>query len=44
MLKDPSRGEAIPARVYAVMAATTLLTFSTLTAGYQLFFSYSPFA
>ena len=39
-----SRPEKIPARIYGVMAVTTLLTFATLTTSYQLFFSYHPFA
>ena len=34
----------LPARVYGVMATTTLLTFATLTTGYQAFFSNSVFA
>jgi hypothetical protein len=30
--------------IYAVMAATSLLTFAALTAGYQLLFSHQLFA
>ena len=30
--------EKIPAKVYGVMAVTTVLTFATLTTGYQLLF------
>lgn len=33
-----------PRRVFGVMAATTLLTFATLTASYQAFFTHSVFA
>ena len=36
--------EKLPAKVYAVMAMTTALTFGTLTTGYELFFVSSPFA
>jgi len=32
------------ARVYAVMTVTTLLTFATLTTGYQYFFAHQLFA
>jgi hypothetical protein len=35
---------ALPPKVYAVMAMTTLLTFATLTTGYQMLFSHSVFA
>jgi hypothetical protein len=38
------RPEKISAKIYGVMAATTLLTFAALTASYQLLFSYHPFA
>ena len=34
----------LPLKVYGAMAMTTILTFATLTTGYQLFFSSSPFA
>ena len=34
----------LPARVWAVMAVTAAVTFTTLTTGYQLFFVTSPFA
>ena len=36
--KRSERPEKISARVYAVMAITTALTFTTLTTGYQLLF------
>ena len=36
--------EILPAKVYAVMALTTLLTFGTLVTGYQLLFSHQLFA
>ena len=36
--RRPPRPEKISARVYAVMAITTALTFTTLTTGYQLLF------
>jgi hypothetical protein len=38
------RPEKISAKIYGVMAATTLLTFAALTTSYQLLFSYHPFA
>ena len=31
--------EKLPTQVYAVMALTTALTFATLNAGYELFFT-----
>jgi hypothetical protein len=34
----------VPAKVYGIMALTTLLTFATLTTGYQLFFQHPLFA
>jgi hypothetical protein len=34
----------VPLKVYGVMAVTTLLTFATLTAGYQLLFVHPVFA
>ena len=34
----------LPLKIYAVMAVTTLLTFATLTTGYQLLFSHQLFA
>jgi hypothetical protein len=34
----------LPLKVYGVMAVTTLLTFATLTTGYQLLFSNPLFA
>lgn len=36
--------ERLTARIYAVMAVTTLLTFATLTTGYQLLFTHNLFA
>jgi hypothetical protein len=41
MRREPDR---VPLKIYAVMALTSLLTFATLTAGYQLFFSHHLFA
>ena len=38
------KGDSLPAKVYAVMALTTLLTFGTLVTGYQLLFSNQLFA
>jgi len=34
----------VAAKVYGVMAVTTLLTFATLTTGYQYFFPHQLFA
>ena len=34
----------LPAKVWAVMAVTSLLTFTTLTTGYQLLFPHQLFA
>ncbi len=42
--QDDRTAAGLPAKVYAVMALTTVLTFTTLTTGYQLFFACSPFA
>ena len=39
-----ARPDRLPARVYGVMAATTLLTFATLVTGYQALFTHSVFA
>jgi hypothetical protein len=39
--RDP---DSLPPKIYAVMALTSLLTFTTLTTGYQLFFSHQLFA
>ena len=36
--------QKLPARLYAVMAMTTLVTFGTLTMGYQPFFTAQTFA
>jgi hypothetical protein len=33
----------LPAKVYAAMAVTTLLTFATLTTGYQMLFPHQLF-
>jgi hypothetical protein len=35
---------SLPGKVYGVMAATTLLTFATLTTGYQMLFAQTVFA
>jgi hypothetical protein len=40
----PSEAEQLPPRIYGIMAATTLATFATLTASYQLLFTNQPFA
>lgn len=34
----------LPLKVYGVMAATTLLTFATLTTGYQMLFTHPLYA
>ncbi|WP_395622786.1 hypothetical protein [Sphingomonas daechungensis] len=34
----PSEPEKIPAKLYGIMAVTTVLTFATLVTGYQLLF------
>ena len=39
-----SQPSGLPLKVYGVMAVTTLLTFATLTTGYQLLFSTPLFA
>ena len=36
--------DIVPAKVYAVMALTSMLTFGTLVTGYQLLFSHQLFA
>jgi hypothetical protein len=36
--KSVAEPERIPAKLYAIMAVTTLLTFTTLVTGYQLLF------
>ena len=36
--------DGLPPRLYAVMVLTSLLTFATLTTGYQLLFSQQSFA
>ena len=41
---SPRQRESLPAKVFAVMGVTTLLTFATLVSGYQLFFSHQSFA
>ena len=38
------KARRLPPKVLGMMAVTTLLTFATLTTGYQLFFSHSVFA
>ena len=39
-----ARRDRVPLKVYGVMALTTLLTFATLTTGYQLLFAHQLFA
>lgn len=39
--EEPDR---LPLKIFGVMAATTLLTFTALTAGYQMLFSHQLFA
>ena len=39
-----SGAQRLPLRIYGVMAVTTLLTFATLTTGYQLLFTQALFA
>jgi predicted membrane channel-forming protein YqfA (hemolysin III family) len=39
-----SAPDRLPLKIYVVMAVTTLLTFATLTTGYQLLFSHQLFA
>jgi hypothetical protein len=39
-----AQSEKIPAKVYGVMALTTVLTFATLTTGYELLFSHLLYA
>lgn len=34
------KSDKLPARIYGVMAVTTLLTFATLTTGYQVLFAH----
>ena len=43
---SPTRSapDRLPLKIYAVMAVVTLLTFATLTTGYQLLFSHQLFA
>ena len=36
--------DSLPAKIYAVMGVTTLLTFVTLRTGYELLFSHQLFA
>jgi hypothetical protein len=38
------RPDRLPFKVYGVMAVTTLLTFATLTSGYQMLFTRQLFA
>lgn len=40
----PRERQKLTARIYAVMAVTTALTFATLTTGYQLLFTNQLFA
>ena len=39
-----ARPGRLPLKVYGVMAVTTLLTFATLTTGYQMLFTQPLFA
>ena len=39
-----ARTEKLSPKIYCVMAMTTLLTFATLTTGYQMLFAHHPFA
>jgi hypothetical protein len=43
-VKRSSIATGVPPKVYAVMALTSVLTFATLTTGYQLLFSRQLFA
>jgi hypothetical protein len=38
------KADRVPAKVYAVMALTSMLTFGTLVTAYQLLFSHQLFA
>ena len=38
------QADRVPAKVYAVMALTTALTFATLTTGYQFLFTHQLYA
>ena len=40
----PRSSNEVPPKIYAVMVLTSLLTFATLTTGYQLLFSHQLFA
>lgn len=40
----PSESNSVPPKIYAVMALTSVVTFATLTTGYQLLFSHQLFA
>jgi hypothetical protein len=40
----PRQPESFPAKVYAVIALTTVSTFGTLVTGYQLLFAHQLFA
>jgi hypothetical protein len=40
----PHESDSLPPKIYAVMALTSVLTFATLTTGYQLLFSHQLFA
>lgn len=42
--RHEAQAPKVPAKVYAVMALTTMLTFTTLTTGYQLFFTHPLYA
>ena len=40
----PRKAESLPAKVYAVMVLTSLLTFATLVTAYELLFTHQLFA
>ena len=43
-LAPERRPLTLPARIYGVMTATALLTFATLTQGYEMFFTHQLYA
>jgi hypothetical protein len=40
---EARKTDSLPAKIYAVMGVTTLLTFATLRTGYEHFFSHQLF-
>ena len=38
------KAQSLSLKIYGLMATVSALTFATLTTGYELFFSSSPFA